>query len=250
MAMVKNPRFHIVMYPWSAFGHMIPYLHLSNELAERGHSITFILPKKVQSQLQHLNLHPTLISFHSLTIPYVDGLPPGAETASDVPISLHHLLATAMDRTTDQVEAALRALKSDFLFYDTAYWAPPLASKLGMKPIFYSAVSVAAMRFRALAETGPITAEPPLVTPPQRRCSDPMKLGYCTSYQHHLGERLTFHECIITAMKHCNAVSIRICQEIEGPFCDYAASQYAKPVFLTGPVLPEPSLTPLERWAH
>ena len=149
--MVKNPRFHIVMYPWSAFGHMIPYLHLSNELAERGHNITFILPKKVQSQLQHLNLHPTLISFHSLTIPYVDGLPPGAETASDVPISLHHLLATAMDRTTDQVEAALRALKSDFLFYDTAYWAPPLASKLGMKPIFYSAVSVAAMRFRAVS---------------------------------------------------------------------------------------------------
>ncbi|RVW14037.1 UDP-glycosyltransferase 79B11 [Vitis vinifera] len=107
MAMVRSPKLHIAMYPWFAFGHMIPYLHLSNELVERGHSITFILPKKVQSQLQHLNLHPTLISFHPLTILHVDGLPPSAETASDVPISLHHLLAAAMDRTTDQVEAAL-----------------------------------------------------------------------------------------------------------------------------------------------
>ena len=153
------------MYPWSAFGHMIPCLHLSNELTERGHNITFILPKKVQSQLQHLNLHPTLISFHPLTIPHVDGLLPGAETASDVPISLHHLLATAMDRTTDQVEAALRALKPDFLFYDMAYWAPLLASKLGMKSIFYSAVSAATLVYfleaQQISKSRPIPTGPP-----------------------------------------------------------------------------------------
>ena len=88
MAMVKNTKFHIAMYPWFAFRHLTLYLHLSNKLAERGHKITFILPEKTQSQLQYLNLHPTLITFHPLTIPHVDGLHPGAETASDMPFSL------------------------------------------------------------------------------------------------------------------------------------------------------------------
>ena len=88
MAMARNTKFHIAMYPWFAFRHLTLYLYLSNELVERDHKITFILPEKTQSQLQYLNLHPTLITFHPLTIPHVDGLHPGAETASDMPFSL------------------------------------------------------------------------------------------------------------------------------------------------------------------
>ncbi|RVW18088.1 UDP-glycosyltransferase 79B9 [Vitis vinifera] len=52
-------------------------------------------------------------------------------------------------------------------------------------------------------------------------------------------------------MKCCDAISIRTCHEIEGAFCDYLASQYGKPVLLTGPVLPKPLPTPSEdRWAQ
>ncbi|CBI20245.3 unnamed protein product, partial [Vitis vinifera] len=214
MAMARSTKLHIALYPWFAFGHLTPYLHLSNELAERGHKITFILPKKAQSQLQHLNLHPTLITFHPLTIPHVDGLPPGAETASDVPFFMHHLLVTAMDRTADQVEAALRALKPDFLLFDFPYWAPALASKLGIKSIYYSAVCAAALARHPVPGVN-------------------------------LYQRLT------TGMKCCDAISIRTCHEIEGAFCDYLASQYGKPVLLTGPVLPKPLPTPSEdRWAQ
>ncbi|KAL6314774.1 hypothetical protein AAG906_027123 [Vitis piasezkii] len=180
MAMARSPKLHIAMYPWFAFGQMTPYLHLSNELAERGHKITFILPRKAQSQLQHLNLHPTLIIFYPLTIPHVDGLPPGAETASDVPNFLHHLLATAMDSTTVQVEAALRAMKPDLLLFDFPYLAPSLASKLGIKSIYYSAVCAAAFARhpvpgRQVSKDRPINA-----------CSAPMKLGWCNSCLRHL----------------------------------------------------------------
>ncbi|KAL6314724.1 hypothetical protein AAG906_027071 [Vitis piasezkii] len=201
--MAKSPKLHIAMFPWFAFGHMIPYLNLSNELAGRGHKITFVLPRKAQSKLQHLNFHPALITFHPLIVPHVDGLPPGTETASDIPVSLTCLLATALDRTRDQVEAALLPMLQYSLC--TSHCPHPCPSL-------------------QLAETG------------QSQLSHPWLPLLKASF----GERLTFHECIITAMKHCNAISIRICQEIEGPFCDYAASQYAKPVFLTGQVLPEP----------
>ncbi|KAL6314699.1 hypothetical protein AAG906_027046 [Vitis piasezkii] len=206
--MAKTPKFHVVMFPWFAFGHITPFLHLSNKLAERSHKITFMLPKKAQSQLQTLNSHPTLISFNPLTVPQVEGLPPGAQTTAVIPIFLNHLLTIAMDRTADQVEAALLPM----LQYGLCTTTPGYPSS---KEVF---------------------------RPHEARLLHFISASF--------GERLTFHECIITAMKHCNAISIRICQEIEGPFCDYAASQYAKPVFLTGPVLPEPSLTPLERWAH
>ncbi|RVW79338.1 Anthocyanidin 3-O-glucoside 2'''-O-xylosyltransferase [Vitis vinifera] len=189
-----------------------------------------MLPKKAQSQLQTLNFHPTLISFNPLTVPQVEGLPPGAETTAVIPIFLNHLLTIAMDRTADQVEAALR-IKS--LCYNTVC-APAIAQPWPSLQ---------------LAETGQSQLSHPWL-PPQKVVFSPHEARLLHFISASFGKRLTFHECIITAMKHCNAISIRICQEIEGPFCDYAASQYAKPVFLTGPVLPEPSLTPLERWAH
>ncbi|EOA34863.1 hypothetical protein CARUB_v10022445mg, partial [Capsella rubella] len=74
-------KFHAFMFLWFAFGHMTPYLHLANKLAEKGHKITFLLPKKTQKQLEHLNLFPESIIFHPLTIPDVDGLPPLPENS-------------------------------------------------------------------------------------------------------------------------------------------------------------------------
>ena len=128
--MAKSSQLHIAMFPWFAFGHMIPYLHLSNQLAERGHKITFFLARKAQSKLQPLNSHPHLVTFHPLIVPPVDSLPPRTETASDIDCSFTHLLAIALDRISDQVEAALRTLNPGILLYDFAYWAPDLASEL------------------------------------------------------------------------------------------------------------------------
>ncbi|KAK7274803.1 hypothetical protein RIF29_15902 [Crotalaria pallida] len=73
------------MYTWYAMGHLIPFLHLSNKLAKRGHKISFIIPKRTQTKLQHLNLHPHLITFVPIALPHVDGLPHEAETTSDAP---------------------------------------------------------------------------------------------------------------------------------------------------------------------
>ncbi|CAN6813014.1 unnamed protein product [Brassica oleracea] len=102
-------------HPRFAFGHMTPYLHLANKLAEKGNRITFLLPKKAQKLLEHLSLFPQYIIFHPLTIPHLDGLPPGAQTASDITVSLGKFLTQAMDLTRDQV------------FVDLACWVPEMA---------------------------------------------------------------------------------------------------------------------------
>jgi UDP:flavonoid glycosyltransferase YjiC (YdhE family) len=32
----------VVVFPWLAFGHMLPFLELSKRLAARGHAIAFV----------------------------------------------------------------------------------------------------------------------------------------------------------------------------------------------------------------
>ena len=71
----QEKKLHILMCPWLAFGHMTPFLHLANELAQKGHKISFFLPPKARPKLAHLNLHPDLISFVTVSVPAVDGLP-------------------------------------------------------------------------------------------------------------------------------------------------------------------------------
>ncbi|KAM7503967.1 hypothetical protein LguiB_002871 [Lonicera macranthoides] len=244
------------MFPWLAMGHITPFLHLSNELAARGHSISFLLPKKAQSQLYHLNLHPSLITFHPLTIPPVDGLPAGAETASDIPIFLTNHLATAMDLTRDQLQEFLHTLKPDFIFYDMAHWVPDLASPLGIKTVCYnviSAASIALVPLQKSCENKPLTLEQIVGPPPGYPSSTVVLRGH--EYRNYsfmfmeFGSGILFYERVTTAMLRSDAVAIRTCHEIEQGMYEYISTEYSKPVLLTGSVLPKPEETKLEeRW--
>lgn len=100
-------KLHIAMFPWFAMGHITPFLHLANELAAKGHRISILLPNKAQIKIQSLNLHKDLIAFYPITVPQVNGLPPGTETASEIPLQLNPLLCVAMDLTRDQVHRYL-----------------------------------------------------------------------------------------------------------------------------------------------
>ncbi|GAV64018.1 UDPGT domain-containing protein [Cephalotus follicularis] len=247
------------MFPWFAVGHMTPYLHLANELAERGFKITFLLPNKAQQQLQLFNRHPDSITFHSLTIPSVEGLPPGAETASDIPLDKTYYLSVAMDRTRDQVDKVINATNPILVIYDLAHWVPEITKPLGIKTICHNVLSAASIAIvlvpaRNVSKERPIT-EAELANPPTGYPSSTLILRGHESrsllfVSHPFGEGITFYERISTALKQCDAISIRTCREFEGNLCDYIGSQYDKPVFLTGPVLPETDQTPLEdRWA-
>ncbi|KAJ7981783.1 UDP-glycosyltransferase [Quillaja saponaria] len=261
MAVSSNSKFHIAMFPWLAIGHMTPLLHLANELAKRGHTITYFLPKKAQLQLQHLNLYPNLITFHTLTIPHVDGLPPGTETASDIPIHLCTFLTEASDLTQDQVELAFIAKKPNFVIHDNVHWMPQFVKQFGIKSICYHAVSAASVAIVFvpgfnLPKDRPITKEDLSQPPPGYPSSKVVLLEHespaLMMISQPLGKNMTFYERMIKAKKESDAIAMRTCQEFEGKLCEYIATQYQKPVFLTGPVLPgEDTKTPLEdRWAN
>ncbi|KAL3508712.1 hypothetical protein ACH5RR_028113 [Cinchona calisaya] len=247
-------KLHVAMFPWFAPGHMSPYLYLANELAKRGHKISYLLPRKAKSQLQSHNLYPDLVTFHVLPVPHVEGLPPGTETASEIPISLTSLLAIAFDNMRDQVEALLNDLRPDLVFYDTAFWITEFAPKIGFKTVCYNAVPAApiALAFvpaRNVPKDRDLTDEE-LIEPPKGYPSSSVVL------RKNEAKSLAFislefggknvYERITAALKGCDAIAIRTCKELEGQFCDYIGSQFQKPVFLSGLVLPEQDKTPLE----
>ncbi|KAL0670449.1 hypothetical protein Bca4012_033153 [Brassica carinata] len=121
---------------------MTAFLHLSNKLAEKGHEIVFLLPKKALDQVKPLNLYLNHITFHTQSRAW---LPPGAETNSDVPFFLTHLLAVAMNQTRPEEETILRTNKPDLVFYDSADWIPEIAKPVGAKIVCYNTFSASSI---------------------------------------------------------------------------------------------------------
>ncbi|KAF3442462.1 hypothetical protein FNV43_RR16378 [Rhamnella rubrinervis] len=252
---------HIAMFPWFAMGHIIPYIHLANDLAARGLKISFLLPKKTLLKVQHQNLYPNLITFHPLTVPDVDGLPPGTETVCNIPIVNQHLVAFAMDLMRENVRDILSATKPNLVFYDFAYWIPNITKQLGIKSASYHVVSATALAFgmvpaRFVPKDRPMTEDELREIPHGYPSTTVMPRGHellaLKFLSRPFGEgMISFYERLITSIRNGDTVCIRTCREVEGKYCDYIASQYGKSVLLTGMTLPETSAktTPLEeRW--
>ncbi|TXG47490.1 hypothetical protein EZV62_026784 [Acer yangbiense] len=254
---MEEKSLHIAMYPWFAMSHLNAFLQLSNKLAERGHRVSFLLPEKTQAQIEPFNLHKHLINFVPVTVPCVDGLPPGTETTADVPYPLHPLVMTAMDLTEPAIEAILSDLKPHFVLYDFTHWLPQLAHKLGIKAISYCFISSATVGYllspeRKLGEK--ILTEADLMKPPPGFPSSMIKLsphearGLVAMTVIEFGG-IPFFERLLVSLTECDAVGFKTYKEMEGPYCDYIKSQSGKPVILVGPVLPEPPRSVLEeKW--
>ena len=124
-----------------------------------------------------------------------------------------------------------------------------------MKSIFYSAVCAAAFAYcleaQQISKSRPIPTGPPPGYPSSTVVLRPHEARLLQFLLFPFGEDITFHELLTAAIKSYDVVSIRTCQEIEGPFSDYMERRFGKPVFVTGPVLVEPSpLAQEDRWTQ
>ncbi|KAL7192614.1 hypothetical protein ACSBR2_024437 [Camellia fascicularis] len=128
------------MFPWLAFGHMIPYLDLAKLIAQKGHKISFVsTPRNIQHLpiLPH-NLSP-FIHFFELPLPHVDNhLPENAEATMDVPSDHIPYPKKAFDGLETGLAGFLQASVPDWIIYDFApYWLPPITTKLGISRVFF-----------------------------------------------------------------------------------------------------------------
>lgn len=175
------------------------------------------------------------------------------------PFPLYTLLMAAMDRTQPAVEAALRALRPHLVFLDFTHWLPPVCRRLGIKSVHYCTISSVSAGYllsperkileKGLTETDLL--EPPKGFPPpfiKLHAHEARELAAATVKEFGIG--VSFVERLLMSLSECDAIALRACREIEGPYCDYLETQFRKPVILAGPVVPEPPNDVLEeRWA-
>jgi len=233
-------KLHVAMYPWFAMGHLIPFLNLANKLAQRGHKVSFFLPPKAYLKLAHLNLYPDLISFTTVTVPTVDGLPVGANTTADIPVSARFLLLDSYDLTQPSIRASLAQLKPDIVFYDFAHWLPGLARENKARSVFFSIAytSSLAYMFHGLQ---PGLKQASLGFPSQAFCLRAHEARGLTQARQPIMSvsNMTFPKRIYKSIAESDAVCFKSCKEMEGPFGDYFEKHYQKPVLWAGPILPE-----------
>jgi hypothetical protein len=76
----------IVIVPWLAFGHLLPYLELAQRLASRGHLVSYVSTPHNLARLPPLRPSAApCVDLVALPLPRVDGLADGAESTNDVP---------------------------------------------------------------------------------------------------------------------------------------------------------------------
>ncbi|XP_057500873.1 putative UDP-rhamnose:rhamnosyltransferase 1 [Actinidia eriantha] len=153
--MTPDGKLHVVVFPWLAFGHMIPFFELAKRVARRGHKVSFLSTPRNIDRLPKLpsTLSPT-INLVKIPLPTVDGLPADAEATIDVPSDKVHYLKKAYDGLETELTRFLQQSSADWIIYDFApYWLPPIAAKLGISRAFFNAVNAWFLAF-----LGPSTA--------------------------------------------------------------------------------------------
>uniref|UniRef100_A0A0D3HLK2 Uncharacterized protein n=1 Tax=Oryza barthii TaxID=65489 RepID=A0A0D3HLK2_9ORYZ len=227
---------HVVMFPFLAFGHISPFAQLARKMAGVGAGVrvTFLSAAanvpRVEAMLGGTGGTSTVAA---LELPRVPGLPEGAESTAEVSADGAELLKLAVDGTRPQVEALLARLHPDVVLFDFATpWVVDVARPLGVKAALFSVFAAG------------FPPSSPLATVPAYQAAD---FSYVFESFHGMP---CVYDRVAACHNACDALVIKTCAEMEGPYIDYIAAEHGKPVLLTGPIVPDPPRGELEeRWA-
>ncbi|XP_020554809.1 UDP-glycosyltransferase 91D1-like [Sesamum indicum] len=139
MAAKDHQPLHIAVFPWLAFGHIIPYLELSKHVAQRGHRISFISTPRNIDRLLKLPPHlSSSIALVKIPLPRIAELPENAEATMDIHGGQMDHLKTAFDGLEAGLTRFLEDSRPDWIIYDfAAHWLPPVAAGLGISRAFF-----------------------------------------------------------------------------------------------------------------
>ncbi|XP_041022890.1 putative UDP-rhamnose:rhamnosyltransferase 1 [Juglans microcarpa x Juglans regia] len=142
---------HIAMFPWLAFGHLLPSLELAKLIARRkGHRISFISTPRNIERLPKIppNVAP-LITLVKLPLPHVDNMPENAESTMDLPEQyVMPYLMKAHDGLQEPLSRFLETSSPDWIIHDfSPYWLPPIAARLGILQAFFYVSSASSLCF-------------------------------------------------------------------------------------------------------
>ncbi|XP_074380448.1 UDP-glycosyltransferase 91A1-like [Apium graveolens] len=147
--MASGKKMHIVMFPWLAFGHLLPFLNLAMLIAKRGHRISFIsTPRNIERLPKVPSDLKAHIDFIRVPLPPFANLPRSAEATSDIPFDKVKYLKIAYDYLENAVTVFVESMLPDWILCDFAsYWLGPVASGSGIPVGWYSVFPASTLGF-------------------------------------------------------------------------------------------------------
>ncbi|TKV90721.1 hypothetical protein SEVIR_9G047300v4 [Setaria viridis] len=181
-------KLNVVLFPWLAFGHLIPYLELGKRLAARGHAVTFLSTPRNVARLPPVPAHlAPRIRLVALPAPIVEGLPEGAESTADVPPEKNELIKKALDGLAAPFAAFLAdavagGRRPDWIVIDFCHsWVPAIADEHGVPCAAFQIVPGAMIAFfgtRSVNAAHPRTTPEDFTAPPEWCASFPPGTAY------------------------------------------------------------------------
>ncbi|KAF5195587.1 Udp-glycosyltransferase 91a1 [Thalictrum thalictroides] len=250
MARASSKSLHVVMLPWLAFGHMIPFYQLSIALAKAGIRVSYISTPKNIARLPIIptNLQP-LFKFVEFRLPVIDGLPKGAEATADLSMEETELLKKAYDMLDTEFKNFVSVESVDWIIQDViAYWVVDIAKEFGIRQIWFSVFCSVVFAFlghpnKQRFSWQSLTSAPEWMTFPSTVAfksfeAKPFFSGiYCEN-----ASVMSDIERLAKIVQGCQAIASKSCREYEGRYLDVFQMAYAKPVIPVGilpPVTPE-----------
>ncbi|XP_038702188.1 UDP-glycosyltransferase 91A1-like [Tripterygium wilfordii] len=261
----EDHKLHIAMFPWLAFGHIIPYLELAKLLAGKGHKISFISTPKNIDRLPKLppNIAP-LVTFVKLPLPQVDNLPEDAEATSDLPFNKVSHLKLAHDGLQEPMTRFLQSADPDWILYDfSLYWLPPIARNLGIPNAFFSIFNAAMVSY--VKPTLPSLDFHDDLTKLEDFTAPPKWVPFPTTESFRFFEVLRIFDSLAGAesdisdlaraemvVRGCDAVLVRGCYEFEPEWLRMLEDIHVKPVLPVGelPTTANETDEETDTWRH
>lgn len=246
---------HLMMFPWLAFGHLLPFLEFSKKLATKGVKISFVSTPKNLCRLPPIPADLSdRIKLLAVPLPLVDGLPENCEATIDVQPEQTQFLKKAYDRLAEPMEKLLQQESPDLILVDfAAGWIPETAAKFGISVAFFSAYTAATLAFlgppgELISGTLRKTAEH--FTRPPDWFTFPSLVAHRPHYAPtafknlHIPDLsgLSSGQRIAKVVRGCSFVAVKSCKEFEGEYINLVEELYQRPVLPIG-VLPPPPET-------
>ncbi|KAJ4951936.1 hypothetical protein NE237_028768 [Protea cynaroides] len=251
---------HVLMLPWSAFGHMIPFFHLSIALAKAGIRVSFV---STPSNLRRLPTHlippdlPAPLDLVELHLPPVDGLPIDGEATVDISVDQIQHLKTAYDLLKPQLKHFVSHDTPDWIIQDFAsHWTAEISRELNLNIplILFFVFSATALAFLGPPEYLTGAAQTKYWSSPESFTSPPEWFPFPSTVAFWPFEAGPIHagifggnasgtsdaERITLSWTACEAIAIRSCKEYEGDSLDVLEKLYRRAVIPVG-LLPPPS---------
>lgn len=238
---------HVFMFPWLAYGHILPYLEFSKQLAAKGIHISFISTPR---NIKRFPSIPQNISgkfkFIEIQLPIVDGLPENCEATIDLSPEQIQYLKQAYDALKVPFESLVQKEAPEMILFDfAACWIPAIAARYGITSVFFSPLSAASSAYLG----------PPdelrsfrLRTRPEDYARAPEWIPFpsLVAYRPDQGTRFMQHVSIpdvsgistgqrrSKTLAECDLVALRSCREFEDAYLNVLEEIYQKPVLPIG----------------